>query len=297
MAYQEANISSSFFDKASFSYSDALSIELVELQRTIYLPLLPMERLTYSVLVAYEEEGIPYWFKDEVYTSVMGNFYAPMMFPMVENPEESIDMIHSAPHNSMLKTEGAYETVEYTTSTYVQLVIPKYIVMNFTDTIPKGTVFVVGAVGGSNTIDQLKILSVAWLPTEVIDENYAGEGGEDGPKETRGKRGNQNEELSEKESEDFSSKNVEEGREGKRYEYKADTGSRPNNSARGRSTKSSGSGSSNVLSAPSPFSTIVDLSGLNMATVRKKVHEDLELIREETIRRQKLNSIKEIVHG
>lgn len=297
MAYQEANISSSFFDKSSYSYSDALSIELVELQRTIYLPLLPMERLTYSVLVAYEEEGVPYWFKDEVYTSVMGNFYAPMMFPMVENPEESIDMIHSAPENAMLKTEGAYETVEYTTSTYVQLVIPKYIVMNFTDTIPKGTVFVVGAVGGSNTLDQLKILSVAWLPNETVDKNYAGEGGEDGPLETRGKRGNQSEGLFEIESEDFSTKNVEEGAEGKRYEKKAKTNSKTNNSAKGNKNKSGSTTNKPALQAPSPFSTIVDLSGLNMATVRKKVHENLELIRQETIRREKLNNVREIIHG
>ena len=113
MAKQQPNLSTSFYDKVNYSYTDALSIELAELQRTIYLPLLPMERLSHSVLTAYEEEKVPYWNKDEVYTSVLGNFYVPMLFPMVENPEESTDMIHPAPENSMLLQDGGYETEEY----------------------------------------------------------------------------------------------------------------------------------------------------------------------------------------
>ena len=329
MAKQQPNLSTSFYDKVNYSYTDALSIELAELQRTIYLPLLPMERLSHSVLTAYEEEKVPYWNKDEVYTSVLGNFYVPMLFPMVENPEESTDMIHPAPENSMLLQDGGYETEEYTTRTYIELVIPKYIVMNFNDTIPKGTMFVVGFVGGSNTIDSMRIMSVAWLPEETIDENYHGEGPNE-PKPGRGDQGKPSKPLEEVEK-DPAEKNYEsaDGYDVKRSKV-VDINSPTTNPA----TKSSKTnyipgapsniryGSNNVrygttkdgrsiistdtqtiynapkrTKTPSPFSTMVDLSGLNMATVRKKVHEDLELIRQETIRRQALNARRNIIHG
>lgn len=328
MAKQQPNLSTSFYDKVSYSYTDALSIELAELQRTIYLPLLPMERLSHSVLAAYEEEKVPYWSKDEVYTSVLGNFYVPMLFPMVENPEESTDMIHPAPENSMLLQDGGYETSEYTTRTYIELVIPKYIVMNFNDTIPKGTMFVVGFVGGSNTIDSMRIMSVAWLPEETIDENYHGEGPNE-PMPGRGDQGKPSKPLIDKAT--ASGKHNEEQIErtrvvrinsatdylayvsGKTHDKTKYGGGIPSNvpvgsgNVRYGTTKDGRSiittDTQTIYNAPkrtrtpSPFSTMVDLSGLNMATVRKKVHEDLELIRQETIRRQALNARRNIIHG
>ena len=59
-----------------------------------------MEKLSFNVLRAYEELGRSYWTKDDVYTSVLGNFYIPMMFPMVENSVESTELIHQKPMNS-----------------------------------------------------------------------------------------------------------------------------------------------------------------------------------------------------
>ena len=329
MAKQQPNLSTSFYDKVSYSYTDALSIELAELQRTIYLPLLPMERLSHSVLTAYEEEKVPYWNKDEVYTSVLGNFYVPMLFPMVENPEESTDMIHPAPENSMLLQDGGYETSEYTTRTYIELVIPKYIVMNFNDIIPKGTMFVVGFVGGSNTIDSMRIMSVAWLPEEDVDENYHGEGPNE-PMPGRGDQGKPSKPI-EKNTHEQAEKTYEEreGYDTKRSKVVDVNSATTNKVTWGKTHYIPGApsnirtyGSGNVrygttkdgrpvintdtqtiynapkrTRTPSPFSTMVDLSGLNMATVRKKVHEDLELIRQETIRRQALNARRNIIHG
>ena len=295
---QAANVNESFFDRVKGTYSDTLSIELAELQRDIYLPLLPMERLTHSVMVAYEDEGLPYWFKDEVYTSVLGNFYIPMMFPMVENTDESTDMVHSAPENAKLKETGGYKTEEYTTRTYVELVIPKYIVMNFTDMIPKGTTFIVGFIGGSNSIDSIKILSVAWLPDEEVDTNYAHMGPNE-PGEGRGKEGQKSEPIENKKATKATRTTGGSSNGTSPATVKTNT----TNSAKGRtSTTSKSSTTSRAVSgtrygAPSPFSTMVDLSGLNMATVRKKVHEDLQMIKEETIRRQQLNARREIING
>ena len=311
MANQQPNLNSSFYDKINYSYTDALSIELAELQRTVYLPLLPMERLTHSVLRAYEEERIPYWNKDEIYTSVLGNFYVPMLFPMVENPEESIDMLHPAPENSMLLEEGGFEPKEYITRTYIELVIPKYIVMNFEDTIPKGTMFTVGFVGGSNTISNLRVLSVAWLPEETLDENYLGEGPNE-PKPNRGDKGEPSGDLIEQDHDLSGQKEFEERENNDVVTIASPTTNTVSNGITGVSSKNSRSGSSGTIVTgsgqviygapkrykhPSPFSTMVDLSGLNYATVKKKVHEDLELIRKETIRRQKLNARREFING
>jgi hypothetical protein len=308
-SYNNSNVNSSFYDRVSNSYSDSLSVEIAELQRTIFLPLLPMERLTYSVLAAYEDEGLPYWFKDEVYTSVLGNFYVPMLFPMVENPEESTDMVHPAPENGHVIQDDPerepYTTEEYTTRTYVELIIPKYIVMNFTDTIPKGTKFIVGYVGGSNTIDSMKILSVAQLNDEELDINYA-EMGPNEPNENRGKDGEKSGGIENKKAL-RSTRNVGSGTStGAAATTKAKVSSKTNNSAGSQtgvssSTRSSGSSTRavaapNTFAAPSPFSTLIDLSGLNMATVKKKVHEDLELIKQETIRRQAYNARREIIN-
>ena len=306
-SYKENNVSSSFYDRVSNSYSDTLSIEIAELQRTIFLPLLPMERLTYSVLAAYEDEGLPYWFKDEVYTSVLGNFYMPLLFPMVENPEESTDMEHDAPDSGHViqddKKRSPYKTEAYTTRTYVELIIPKYIVMNFTDTIPKGTRFVVGYIGGSNSIESMKILSVAQLNTEELDINYAKMGPNE-PNEERGKDGEKSGGIENKTGLRSTRITGSGTSTGAGATSKAKTSSKTTNKAgskTGVSSKSSSSSNSNAVgapntfAAPSPFSTLVDLSGLNMATVKKKVHENLELIRQETLRRQAYNARREII--
>jgi hypothetical protein len=38
--------------------------------------------------------------------------------------------------------------------------IPKYIVMNFTGTIPKGTKFLVAFIGGSSSVDNMSIVGL-----------------------------------------------------------------------------------------------------------------------------------------
>lgn len=158
----KVNLNTSFFDLIGTNYSDSLSIELAELQRTIYLPLLPMEKLSYKVLIAYEELGRSYWTKDDVYTSMIGNFYIPMLFPMVENTAESTEMIHKEPKNRNVKSSDiGYGTEKYITRSFVELMIPKHIILQFNDTIPKGTKFNIGFIGGSTTLSSIKILSVA----------------------------------------------------------------------------------------------------------------------------------------
>lgn len=156
-----SNLNKSFFDEIGQKYSNRLSVEIAELQREIYLPLLPLEKMSIKVLQAYEDLGRSYWFKDDVYTAMEGNFYIPMLFPMVENTAESTELIHKEPKTRNVSSTDGYGTEQYVTRTFVILEIPRHIVMQFSNVIPKGTKFCIGFVGGSTNISEIKILSVA----------------------------------------------------------------------------------------------------------------------------------------
>lgn len=156
-----------FYDQAASYYNNALSVEVAELQRKIYLPLLPLERLTDKILSAYHFYERYYWTKEDVYTSVVGNFYIPILFPMVEN-NTSVEMIHRKPDVDTYNKD--FITSEYVTRSYVNLIIPRHIVMDFHNVIPAGTQFNIGFVGGSSNIDAIRILSVASVADPEPDE-------------------------------------------------------------------------------------------------------------------------------
>lgn len=169
----------SFQEQISRSpYSSFLGTEVAILQRKIYLPLLPQERLGYGVLKAYDfmmkEEMMPesefhpqsYWFKEDVYADFYeGNFYVPQLFPVLEeagtDPKEfeSTLVKYNAPElhikGGNLATDG-----EYVKGNYIKLKIPKYIALQFNSTIPRNTEFTINFTGGHSQVDQLIITGV-----------------------------------------------------------------------------------------------------------------------------------------
>lgn len=149
------NLNKSYFDSISHPYSESLSSEIAILQRKIYLPLLPLEKLSYKVLLAYDNAGRSWWTKDEVFTSVRGNFLIPMMSPLVEN-STSIEVIHNAPVTE--SSNGA--TSQYVTRSYFELNIPRHIVLMFNNVIPAGTKFLASFIGGSTKEGNIVITSV-----------------------------------------------------------------------------------------------------------------------------------------
>lgn len=163
---------------AKSPYSNFLGTEVAILQRKIYLPLLPQERIGYGVLKAYDymaqEEILPesefhpkgYWFKEDVYADFYeGNFYVPQLFPVLEesgvDPREfessltKFNAIELDLKGGELATDG-----EYVKGNYIKLKIPKYIAMQFTSTIPKNTEFTINFTGGNSQVDQLIITGV-----------------------------------------------------------------------------------------------------------------------------------------
>ena len=154
----DTNLNNDYYGNISSNYSASLSNEIAILQRKIYLPLLPLERLTDMVLTAYRANNRYYWFKDDVFKAMTGNFYISMIAPLVKDGD-STDIIYNAPR--IKSTEEKFPVSEYKTRNYVKLTIPRHIVLQFNNLIPKGTKFNVAFEGGNSSNYSMKITSVA----------------------------------------------------------------------------------------------------------------------------------------
>ena len=166
------NISSyDYYGNISEYFSDSLSIEIAELQRRIILPVLPKEVICNKVLKAYEELGYNYITAPDVYKNMYGNFYIPMVNPLIENGK-SVEKDHSAPEVSKMLTVGNVDLVtnEYKEYNYIELMIPKYIVLQFRKEIPAGTKFVVSFTGGSANQNNTKIIALSEIGEYTLEQ-------------------------------------------------------------------------------------------------------------------------------
>lgn len=142
----------------SDEYSDDIILEIAILQHKIELPELPDEDLTLDVLMRYAEEGKPYRLMQNCYEDMIGHFYIPVLFPLIQNGE-STELVYDAPKENKILNKSL-RGVKYVERNYVSLMIPKYIVMNFKKEIPAGTKFIVGFIGGSTSIDNINIIGL-----------------------------------------------------------------------------------------------------------------------------------------
>ena len=139
-------------------YSPYPSIEVAILQQDIELPEVSNEPLTLATLEAYEEAGEVYKLADQEFKNAIGNFYVPILFPLVENGE-STELEFDAPEAHNVLNESI-QPVNYVERNFIQLVIPKHLVMNFRDVIPSGTKFIIGFIGGNKSIENIVVLGV-----------------------------------------------------------------------------------------------------------------------------------------
>ena len=140
------------------NYTDGISIELAILQQDIELPELPKDPLTLGTLEKYAKEGKEYKLMENEYQNMIGNFYVPILFPLVEDGE-STELVFDAPKtNNILNNSLASST--YVERNYISLLIPKYIVMQFKDIIPKGTKFIIGLIGNETDIEDINIIGL-----------------------------------------------------------------------------------------------------------------------------------------
>lgn len=137
--------SGKFYEEQIMKYS-----EVAILMEDIILPKLP----SISDII---DRKINKFRAEQLYTDQIGKFCIPILFPLEEEPK---DVSVPAPKLTTVKGSSQLATETYMTSNYIEINIPKYILLNFLDIIPKGTKFIVTFIGGSYEIDDIRVIGV-----------------------------------------------------------------------------------------------------------------------------------------
>ena len=140
-------------------YFKKLVIEIGILLEDIVLPELPKDELSLEVLQQYAAEGKTYNLIQNCYTDMVGKFYIPSWFPLIDRADGPEEFIYSGP--KINKSNGTLKPVDkYIETNYLELIIPKFIVMGFRDVIPKNTYFLIGFNGEEKEITNLNIIGL-----------------------------------------------------------------------------------------------------------------------------------------
>lgn len=137
-----------YYDKQQLA-----SVERVKLATDIILPKVTTEPLTLKYLELGNEYKTPF----TEYTDMEGKFYITIMTPLVDKSQAN-KKSQVAP--SVRGHKGNLGTNNYSSSNYITLTIPKYILLNFKDKVPKGTEFIVASVGNTVDLDDLRIIGI-----------------------------------------------------------------------------------------------------------------------------------------
>ena len=125
----------------------------------------PME----NTLCAYDNEK-EYELQYDLIEDIYAEFYIPILMPAVDVEDgRPIEKYAGAPRSSGV-TGSKKHSSAFTTSNYVTLMIPRYIVWQFCgkgrNVIPKGTEFIVATVGGSIALEDMRIIGLFSVPEE-----------------------------------------------------------------------------------------------------------------------------------
>jgi hypothetical protein len=134
------------------------NIERVVLAEDIELPEINTEPLTLELLQELSDKNSYYKLAINEYSDMNAKFFLPIMTPLVDT-DNARDSTKSSPSLNGNKGDSL-KSSSYNSTNYITLVIPKYILLNFVSVVPKGTVFVVGSVGGKLNIDEMKIIGL-----------------------------------------------------------------------------------------------------------------------------------------
>lgn len=94
---------------------------------------------------------------EELYTDTIGKFCIPILFPLEETAKDK-EVIHPVVRN--ITNDCNLIVSPYQTSNYIELNIPKYILLNFLDIIPAGTRFLLCFIGGDIEIEDIRVIGV-----------------------------------------------------------------------------------------------------------------------------------------
>lgn len=150
--------SASYYDNAVKQYSNQASVEVAILQQEITLPEVCLRGLNLETLGQLELLGKTYTTPWNTYKDVIGNFYIPILFPLVQDGD-STALDFGAPESNNIMNKSI-KTNSYQERNYISLIIPRYIAFEFLGKIPKGTKFLVTFVGGSTDINNINIIGI-----------------------------------------------------------------------------------------------------------------------------------------
>ena len=152
MAYNNNN--GNYYDKQSI-----ITIERAQLAEDIPLPTITTEKINLEFFFFFKTCILA----QNVYIDTIGKFYLNVMTPLLDKQESKMET-KSAPSTRGHKG-SSLNTRSYTSTNYVNLVVPKYILLNFTGRVPKGTEFIVASIGGSLDVEDMRIIGIYSLDT------------------------------------------------------------------------------------------------------------------------------------
>ena len=125
-------------------YSDNLLIELAILKQDITLP---------TKIV--DKKEVPDF---DNYENVVGYFYIPIIMALLNNSDPTAVEVKAPTEKGVLNK--SLSSGGYTSKNFLDLVIPRYIALNFRYKIPAETKFLVAFVGGKTTINNISIIGL-----------------------------------------------------------------------------------------------------------------------------------------
>ena len=94
----------------------------------------------------------------DTYKNMVGYFYIPILMPLIDKGEPT-ELEFSAPTSDNI-VNGSLHGKGYKSLNYISLVIPKYILLNFKDKVPKDTKFLVAIVNGDVEVQNIHIIGI-----------------------------------------------------------------------------------------------------------------------------------------
>lgn len=145
------------------SYYNGSATELKYLEEAILMEDIQLPELPpFPTHLEVTLETVYYPRPIELYHDMKGKFKITILNPLDENIDSPVDNIKgSNTVRNIINKDCNIAVSSFEETNYVTLNIPKYILLNFINKVPKGTKFIVGSLGGSTDVEDIRIIGVA----------------------------------------------------------------------------------------------------------------------------------------
>lgn len=144
---------------------DLTYTEEATLLEDILLPELP----PFPTMQEIHDGNVYYPRTVELYKDTLGKFSIPIINPLGDNTGAPTDSSGGSSNTRNIVNNSNLQVSTYKESNYITLNIPKYILLNFLNKVPKGTKFIVAFIGGSTSIGDIRVIGVSEYDAEAVD--------------------------------------------------------------------------------------------------------------------------------